>query len=78
MTTRPDFADQRIAEQFRGPEYSWESLPRARQREVMALVNRDRGQRRARRVALGFGMLLALLALGGAAWYLVAYLHLLH
>jgi hypothetical protein len=66
-----DFADQQIAEQFRATEYSWEGLSRARKREVMAMVHRSQGQRRARRVAIVFGMALAILAVAAFTWYLV-------
>ena len=78
LNNRPDFADQRIAEQHKGTEYSWEKLPPARRREVMALVNRSRGQRRARRVAIISGVVLVLLVLGGVAWYLFSNPHLWH
>ena len=73
-TNRPDFADHEIAEQLRGTLYSWERLPTVRKHEVMSLVRRTNGRRRMRLVAILFGLVLLLLALGAYLFILAPFL----
>jgi hypothetical protein len=72
LANRPDFADQRIADQFTLTEYSWEHLPTSAKHHVRQMVRRSQGQRRARLVAVFFALLLLLAIIAGVALYVFA------
>ncbi len=69
LTNRPDFADERIAQRFVMPEYSWERLPTSAKQHVRLMVRRSQGQRRARLVAILFALVLLLAIIAGVALY---------
>jgi hypothetical protein len=70
LSKGPDFADQRIAEQYAIPEYAWDRLPTSSKQHVRLMVRRSQGQRKARLVAILFALVLVLLILTGVALYL--------
>lgn len=69
LSNGPDFADQRIAQQYAIPEYAWERLPTSSKQHVRLMVRRSQGQRKARLVTILFALVLLLAILVGAALY---------
>lgn len=51
------------------PEYSWEHLTPRRRRQVLAMVNRSRGQTRTRLIAVLVALFLALLVIGVVGYF---------